>query len=138
MNAGCTSAFARNTITSLAFGSNPSQTTNGRLPGWSESLGTDGRLSVPKVYVGNLATTVTSHDLREHFARAGEVLGALAVSDKASGLCRGFGFVEMAELADVSVAFSLLNNTELNGRRITIEPDPLLKNGRSRNKAVEG
>jgi RNA recognition motif-containing protein len=91
---------------------------------------------VPKVYVGNLATSVTSHDLRTHFARAGEVLAALAISDKVSGLCRGFGFVEMADLADVAVAFSLLNHTELNGRRITIEPHPALANGRSRNKAV--
>jgi RNA recognition motif-containing protein len=51
---------------------------------------------MPKVYVGNLAGSVTSRDLITHFARAGEVLGALAVTDKASGVCRGFGVVEMA------------------------------------------
>ena len=89
---------------------------------------------MPKVYVGNLASSVTSHDLREHFSRAGEVRGALAISDKASGLCRGFGFVEMADLADVAVAFSLLSNSELKGQRITIEAEPALKNGRTRNK----
>ena len=55
---------------------------------------------MPKVYVGNLASSVTSKDLLAHFSRAGEVLAALAVTDKVSGLCRGFGFVEMAELAD--------------------------------------
>jgi cold-inducible RNA-binding protein len=92
---------------------------------------------MPRVYVGNLADSVTSRDLRTHFSRAGEVLGALAVSDKVSGQCRGFGFVEMAELSDVAVAFSLLNNTELNGQRIRIEPDPALKNGKARNRAVE-
>ncbi len=91
---------------------------------------------MPKVYVGNLASSVTSHDLHEHFSRAGEVLGALAFSDKVSGQCRGFGFVEMAELSDVAVAFSLLNNTELNGQKIKIEPEPALKNGKARNKAV--
>ena len=91
---------------------------------------------MPKVYVGNLAATVTSHDLSEHFARAGEVLGALAIRDKASGICRGFGFVEMAELADVAVAFSLLNNSELKGKRIVIEADPVHKNGRGRTKAT--
>ncbi|MGH7836767.1 MAG: RNA-binding protein, partial [Candidatus Binataceae bacterium] len=67
------------------------------------------------------------------FSRAGEVLGALAISDKLSGRCRGFGFVEMAELADVAVAFSLLSNSELKGQRITLEPDPAHKNGRTRN-----
>ena len=92
---------------------------------------------MPRVYVGNLADSVTSRDLRTHFSRAGEVVGALAVSDKVSGQCRGFGFVEMAELSDVAVAFSLLNNTELNGQRIRIEPDPALKNGKARNRAVE-
>ena len=66
---------------------------------------------MPKLYVGNLASLVTSRALAAHFARAGEVLGALAISDKGSGLCRGFGFVEMAEFADVAVAFSLLNNS---------------------------
>ncbi|HVC45567.1 MAG TPA: RNA-binding protein [Candidatus Binataceae bacterium] len=92
---------------------------------------------MPKMYVGNLATSVTSHDLQTHFARAGEVRGALAVSDKASGLCRGFGVVEMAELSDVAVAFSLLSNTVLNGQKITIEPEPSLRNGKARNKVVE-
>jgi RNA recognition motif-containing protein len=90
-----------------------------------------------KVYVGNLASSVTTRDLLVHFARAGEVLGGLAVTDKVSGLCRGFGFVEMAELSDVALAFSLLNNSVLNGQAIRIEPDTSLKNGKTRYKAVE-
>ena len=90
---------------------------------------------MPKLYVGNLATSVTSRDLVMHFSRAGGVVGALAVSDRLSGQCRGFGFVEMAALSDVAVAISLLNNSELNGKRITIEPEPALKNGHGR-KAV--
>jgi hypothetical protein len=45
--------------------------------------------------------SVSSRDLRAHFSCASEVLGALAISDKASGQCRGFGFVEMAELAEM-------------------------------------
>ena len=91
---------------------------------------------MPKVYVGNLASSVTSHDLRAHFSSAGEVRGALAVRDKASGMCRGFGFVEMEALSDVAVAYSLLSNTELKGKRIAIEPDRSLRNGKARNKAV--
>ncbi len=90
-----------------------------------------------KVYVGNLASSVTSRDLVTHFSRAGETLGALAVTDRATGLCRGFGFVEMANLADVAVAYSLLNNTVLNGQSIRIEPEPSLKNGKARNRAMQ-
>ena len=92
---------------------------------------------MPKVYVGNLADSVTSSDLRAHFQRAGEVLGALAITDRVSGLCRGFGFVEMAEVQDVAVAFSLLNNTLLNGQLIRIEPEPSLKNGKARSKTAK-
>jgi RNA recognition motif-containing protein len=93
---------------------------------------------MPKLYVGNLASSVTSDDLVEHFSRAGEVIGALAVSDRVSGMCRGFGFVEMADFSDLAVAFSLLNNTELNGQVIKIEPDSSLKNGKARHRAVKG
>ena len=93
---------------------------------------------MPKVYVGNLASSVTSSDLLTHFSRAGEVLRALAITDRKSGLCRGFGFVEMAELADVALALRLMNNTPLNGQLIKIEPDPVLRNGKARKSAVAG
>ena len=92
---------------------------------------------MPKVYVGNLAASVTSDDLLTHFSRAGGAVGALAITDKASGQCRGFGFVEMAEAADAAVAYSLLNNTELHGQSIKIVPDVSLKNGKGRHKRVE-
>ena len=91
---------------------------------------------MPRVYVGNLASSVTSRALHEHFSQAGGVISVLAVSDKASGLCRGFGFVEMERASDIAVAISLLNNSELNGQRILIEPEPALKNGRAPKKAV--
>jgi hypothetical protein len=35
-----------------------------------------------KVYIGNLASSVTSRDLVVHFSRAGEVVRALAITDK--------------------------------------------------------
>ena len=86
---------------------------------------------MPRVYVGNLASSVTSRALQEHFSQAGGVISALAVSYKGSGLCRGFGFVEMERASDIAVAISLLNNSELNGQRILIEPEAALKNGRA-------
>jgi RNA recognition motif-containing protein len=91
---------------------------------------------MPKVYVGNLASSVTSNDLLTHFSRAGEVLSALAITDRSSGLCRGFGFVEMADISDVALAVGLLNNTLLNGQQIKIEIDPVAKNGKARSRAT--
>ena len=76
---------------------------------------------MPKMYVGNLASSVTSGDLLAHFSHAGQAVAALAVTDRITGLCRRFGFVEMAEMADVAVAYSLLNHTLLHGQAITIE-----------------
>jgi RNA recognition motif-containing protein len=93
---------------------------------------------MPEVYVGNLASSVTGSDLVKHFSRAGEVLVALAITDRESGLCRGFSFVDIAEAADVAIAFSLLNHTQLNGQPIKIEPHPALRNGKARNSAVAG
>jgi hypothetical protein len=37
----------------------------------------------------------------------------------------------MAEVADVAVAFGLLNNSELNGRRIPIKRERSLRNGKA-------
>src|SRR5258708_37713832 len=73
-----------------------------------------------KVYVGNLAGSVTSVDLVTLFGRAGQVRGALAVSDKA-GVCRGFGFAHMADPGHAVPASSLLNNSLLNSQKIQIE-----------------
>jgi len=61
---------------------------------------------MPSIYVGNLASSVTSRTLQEHFPQVGGVLSALAINDKASGLCRGFGFVELEEVSDIAVAIS--------------------------------
>jgi cold-inducible RNA-binding protein len=90
---------------------------------------------MPKVYVGNLAKSVTSVDLLAHFSRAGGALRALAVSDKTSGHCRGFGFVEMERASDVRVAVCLSKNNMLHGQKITIEPEPSTANGKARKRA---
>jgi RNA recognition motif-containing protein len=48
----------------------------------------------------------------------------------------GFGFVEMAEPANVAVAYSLLNNIVLNGQSIRIEPEPSSKNGKAKQSSL--
>jgi cold-inducible RNA-binding protein len=51
-----------------------------------------------KLYVGNLAYSVTNDDLEALFSQVGKVASAAVVSDKFSGQSRGFGFVEIGEL----------------------------------------
>ena len=48
------------------------------------------------IYVGNLPEDVTSGEVRDLFARHGEVVGISLLEDEATGCPRGFGFVTMA------------------------------------------
>ena len=72
-----------------------------------------------KIYVGNLPFTTTDDDLRDLFARHGEVSKASVVMDRESGRSRGFGFVEM-ETAGAEVAIAALNGRDIGGRSLRV------------------
>lgn len=72
------------------------------------------------IYVGNLAYTVTSDDLRELFAASGEVSSASVITDKFSGDSKGFGFVEMPNNAEANEAIKALNEKPLKGRNMRV------------------
>ncbi|HVN89658.1 MAG TPA: RNA-binding protein [Candidatus Binataceae bacterium] len=73
-----------------------------------------------KLYVGNLAYSVTNEDLEALFSQAGKVDSASVVTDKFSGQSRGFGFVEMADSNEAAKAIEEFNETELKGRAIRV------------------
>lgn len=73
-----------------------------------------------KLFVGSLAWATTSDELRDVFAKAGQVVEANVVMDKQTGKSRGFGFVEMANDADAKKAVDTLNGTDLGGRKIFV------------------
>ena len=73
-----------------------------------------------KLYVGNLAYSVSNDDLRDLFSQAGEVQSATVITDKFSGQSKGFGFVEMSNSDEASKAISQFNETELKGRNIKV------------------
>jgi len=78
---------------------------------------------VPRIYVGNLAESVTRDDLRALFSKIGRVGGALVITDKVTGRSRGFGFVEMVEVEDAinaAVYFSGTNSKAAKSRSIHI------------------
>jgi len=73
-----------------------------------------------KLFVGSLPFATTSDQLREMFAKAGQVVEANVVTDKMTGRSRGFGFVEMASDEDAKKAITQLNGSDLEGRKIFV------------------
>ena len=73
-----------------------------------------------KIYVGNLAYSVSSDDLQELFSQAGQVQSATVITDKFSGQSKGFGFVEMTTAQEVADAIRRFNDTDLKGRNIKV------------------
>src|ERR1700724_4159708 len=68
-----------------------------------------------KLYVGNLAYSVSNSDLEELFSQAGQVQSVAVITDKFSGQSKGFGFVEMANAEDASKEIQTMNDTDLKG-----------------------
>lgn len=73
-----------------------------------------------KLFVGSLAWATTDDSLQAHFAQCGTVASAKVVTDRDSGRSRGFGFVEYEDDAEADAAIEKLNNSELDGRTITV------------------
>ena len=73
-----------------------------------------------KLFVGSLPFATTSDELREIFAKVGEVTEANVVSDKMTGRSRGFAFVEMKNDGDAKKAIETLNGSDVGGRKIFV------------------
>ena len=73
-----------------------------------------------KLYVGNLAYSVSNSDLEQLFSQAGQVQSAAVIMDKFSGQSKGFGLVEMANAEEASKAIQQFNDSELKGRNIKV------------------
>ena len=73
-----------------------------------------------RIFVGNLAFSVTGDELESAFAAHGAVESATVLSDRETGRSRGFGFVEMPSNSEAEEAIRTLNGTELNGRAMTV------------------
>jgi len=82
-----------------------------------------------KLYVGNLAYSVTNSDLEALFSQAGAVASVAVITDKFSGQSKGFGFVEMSNPDEAAKAISQFNETELKGRNIKVNEARPRENG---------
>ncbi len=72
------------------------------------------------VYVGNMGPSTTADDLRSAFAVYGTVEAVTIITDKATGLPRGFGFVEMTTDQHAQEAIAALNGSVLGGSAIVV------------------
>ena len=73
-----------------------------------------------KLYVGNLAFSVTSESLQDSFTGFGEVQSAKVMTDRETGRSKGFGFVEMSTDAQAQAAIDGLNGKTMEGRALTV------------------
>jgi RNA recognition motif-containing protein len=73
-----------------------------------------------RLYVGNLAYSVTSQSLETLFGEYGPVKSAQVVQDRDTGRSKGFGFVEMNDNSQAQAAIQGLNLKEVDGRCLTV------------------
>ena len=73
-----------------------------------------------KLYVGNLSYNTTEEGLRNLFQAYGSVASAKIISDRDTGVSKGFGFVEMGSDNEASAAINGTNGTDLDGRQIKV------------------
>lgn len=73
-----------------------------------------------KLFVGSLPWEITSDELGQLFAKAGQVVSSVVVTDRISGRSKGFGFVEMSTDAEAEKAIKEFNGYNLSGRNIVV------------------
>ena len=66
--------------------------------GTATSAGNTGNPPSKRIFVGNLGFDTTREMLQEHFQRCGEVLDAFVATFEDTGKCKGYAWVEFAEL----------------------------------------
>lgn len=84
------------------------------------------------IYVSNLSFDLQDEDLKKFFVPYGEVSSARIITDKITDRSRGFGFVEMADVAAGGKAIAELNGATIAGRPITVneaKSKPGIKSG---------
>lgn len=73
-----------------------------------------------KLFVGNLAYSVTENDLQDLFSAHGPVTEVNLMLDRNSGRSRGFAFVTMATKEGADAAIQDLHGKSHEGRNLTV------------------
>ena len=73
-----------------------------------------------RLFVGNLSFQTTEDNLRDAFGAFGSVTDLKIMTDRETGRSRGFGFVEMNTEEEANRAIEALNESDYNGRPLTV------------------
>lgn len=73
-----------------------------------------------KLYVGNLSANVDEGMLTDWFSAHGTVESAKVITDRDTGVSRGYGFVEMGSDTEAQAAMEALDGTEQAGSAIKV------------------
>ena len=73
-----------------------------------------------KLYVGNLAFSVTDDELMQAFTTFGTIASARVVMDRMTGRSKGFGFVEIEDDAMADEAVNKMNGQTIGGRPVRV------------------
>lgn len=73
-----------------------------------------------RLYVGNLPFDTTEEAIREMFAQSGTVVSVALIKDRATGVSKGFAFVEMSSQAEAQEAIKVLNGRMVGDRALTV------------------
>lgn len=72
------------------------------------------------LYVSNLMSSITDEDLKKLFSAYGQVASAKVITDKYTGVSRGFGFVVMPQQVEADKAVRELEGKNVEGRSISV------------------
>jgi cold-inducible RNA-binding protein len=72
------------------------------------------------LYVSNLMSQVTDQDLMKLFSTYGQVSSVKVITDRNTGVSRGFGFVVMPQQTEADKAIRELDGKNVEGRSISV------------------
>jgi len=73
------------------------------------------------LFVGNLAFDSTEDSLGGAFQGCGQVTSVRIITDKESGMSRGFGYVEFSSSEEAGKALETMNGTDVDGRSLRLD-----------------
>lgn len=99
-----------------------------------------------KLYIGNLPALLCYPELEDLFTPFGKLQSAELMTDPATGLSRGFGFIEMETEEAARAAISGLNGKDVDGQALNVNevkpgrggPIPARDNARTRSPSSGG
>ena len=74
-----------------------------------------------KLFLGSLPLTTTEAELKELFARCGQITSLMLIKDRATNANRGFGFVEKATEEGARMAVEKLNGHMLAENKMVVK-----------------